>query len=151
MDGTATAIEFRTALTNGAPSAEALVIDPEQLHRRVIEECLRFVGVRAFPVFSLDAAISELDRWQRDVLIWRVADPVESLSQRLLELRTQTQAPLIVIDRDPERAKTALAIAADQWLPDPFAPEILVGAVMAVLRRFHQRTLPILGECAPTR
>ena len=58
------------------------------------------------------------------------------------ELRLRTEAPLVVVAIGFDTAQNDLEAGADHWLPKPFVPGALVGAVRAVLRKSQSPVIP---------
>jgi DNA-binding response OmpR family regulator len=87
-------------------------------------------------VVDRGSALAELERRSFDLVVWGVSDTETCrLVQVLGELRLRSQAPLIVLDDGIDGAQMALEAGADQWLPKPFVPGALVGAIRAALRK----------------
>jgi DNA-binding response OmpR family regulator len=93
------------------------------------------------------AGLAELERRSFDLVVWGVAN---AQSRRLVEvlgeLRLRSQAPLIVLDDGIDVAQLALEAGADQWLPKPFVPGALVGAIRAALRKLASATVRVASK-----
>jgi DNA-binding response OmpR family regulator len=114
----------------------ALVVEGDEAYAAVIAACLHLAGCRPALSASPESALTELERRKFDLVIWRAT--VEDAARRreiLFEIRVRTHSPLIMIDGGADTAQPDLEGGADQWLPDPFVPGALVGAVRAALRR----------------
>lgn len=114
----------------------ALVIERDDAYRVVMAACVRLTGCKVEWARDPDAAFEALDRSGPDLVVWGVSDEQASHRARLIaEFRLRTDAPLVLVDGGPETAQIDLEAGADQWLPKPFVPGALVGAIRAVLRK----------------
>ncbi len=91
------------------------------------------------PFSCREAAVAALKRRRFDLVIWGVPETsgldAAHRAETIDEIRSWSEAQLIVIDGEPNVAQINLEAGADQWLPNPFAPGALVGALRAALRR----------------
>ena len=71
--------------------------------------------------------------------------PVAALEDRrrsIAEVRLHSDAPLVLLCVSIEAAQQDLEAGADQWLPKPFVPGALVGALTAALRNASSPLAP---------
>jgi DNA-binding response OmpR family regulator len=115
-----------------------LLLESDEPYRIAIEACIELVGGRAEAVACREAALSALERQRYDLVVWGVprAAGAEEVprAETIAKIRARTEAPIIVIDGGTEYAQLNLEAGADQWLPKPFSPGALVGALRAALR-----------------
>lgn len=123
-----------------------LLIESDCLNRAVLTTCLQFAGCGVAHTDTPTTALSQLERREFDLILWRVREADFDLrGQLLFEIRLRTQAPLIVIDHD-DAAQMDLESGADQWLPDRLPPGPVVGAIKSALRRVASYPAPITGQ-----
>jgi DNA-binding response OmpR family regulator len=106
--------------------------------------CMQLADCTVNEVATIGDALDALQRSQFDVVVWGV--PVPSPQQRqssIAELKLRTEAPLVLVDGGGEMAQGDLEAGADQWLPKPFVPGALVGAVRAALRNRSTDVVPL--------
>lgn len=95
-------------------------------------------------VANIAMALLALERTQYDVIVWGVpAPPPENRRASIAELKLRTEAPLVLLGGGFEMAQSDLEAGADQWLPKPFVPGALIGAVRASLRKSASRVVPL--------
>lgn len=120
----------------------ALMVEADDAYRVVIAACIRITGCEVRSVRNPESAFQSLERSSVDLVVWGVAPgDAASRAQLIAEFRLRTEAPLVLVDGGPEIAQLDLEAGADQWLPKPFVPGALVGAIRAVLRK---ATAPIV-------
>lgn len=124
----------------------ALLVESDCLNRAVLTTCLQFAGCAVAHSHTPTTALSQLERREFDLILWRVREPDCDLRRQLLfEIRLRTQAPLIVIDHD-DAAQVDLESGADQWLPERLPPGPVVGAIKSALRRVASYPAPITEQ-----
>jgi two-component system catabolic regulation response regulator CreB len=84
-----------------------------------------------------------LERSGFDVVVWGVPLDPQDRNRSISELKLRTESPLVLLAAGFETAQHDLEAGADQWLPKPFVPGALVGAVRAVLRKSKSPVLPL--------
>jgi DNA-binding response OmpR family regulator len=123
-----------------------LLLEADEPYRSAIEACIHLVGGRAEQFSCPKPAISALERRRYDLVVWGVPETsglgATLRAETIEEILSRSEAPLIVIDSGPDVAQINLEAGADQWLPKPFAPGALVGALRAALRRSAASTVP---------
>ncbi len=125
------------------PGRQALLIEADSAYRAVMASCLRLAGCHPTVAESADSAFPLLDRRTFDLLVWGVSiDAGRHRMSILGELRLRSEASLIVIDGGLESAQSHLEAGADNWIPKPFAPGVLVGSIRAALRKPRSAILP---------
>jgi DNA-binding response OmpR family regulator len=113
-----------------------LVIEADDPYSAAMAACIHMTGGRVDCVASPDSAVTLLEGKRYDALVWGVASGAPARQVEVIsELRRRSEAPLVVIDGGDDVAQLNLEAGADQWLPKPFVPGVLVGALRAVLRR----------------
>jgi two-component system response regulator MtrA len=114
----------------------ALLIEGDDAYRAVMAVSLRLAGCRVDQVQAPDLAFATLDHRSVDLVVWGVSTGDSGRrSEVISEVRLRTDAPLVLIDGSAEMAQLALESGADQWLPKPFVPGALIGAVRAAMRK----------------
>jgi DNA-binding response OmpR family regulator len=112
----------------------ALLIEPDAAYRAAMAECLRLSGCVSELVGSPEMALSGLDYQKVELIVWgRNVSDVGNGTEKILDLRTRVEGPLILVDGSPEAAQLAVALKAEHWLPKPFVPSALVEAIRSVL------------------
>jgi CheY-like chemotaxis protein/ketosteroid isomerase-like protein len=120
----------------GCERWHALLLEQDEAYRAVTAECVQLAGCRLDQVPTADLAFEALERQEVDLVVWGVsAAQAKVRSEIIAELRSRTEAPLVLIDGSSETGQAALDVGADQWVPKPFVPAALVGAVRAALRK----------------
>jgi CheY-like chemotaxis protein/ketosteroid isomerase-like protein len=114
----------------------ALLIEQDEAYRAVTAECVQLAGCCLDQVPTADQAFAALERQEVDLVVWGVSTAhARCRNDVVSELRSRTEAPLVLIDGSSETGQAALEVGADQWVPKPFVPAALVGAVRAALRK----------------
>ncbi len=117
----------------GRPAA--VLIEADEAYRAVISACLRLAGCTVESFCDPSQAAARLDRRTPDLILWGRGREPRGERQRVLQgLRDQTSSTLVILDADPEVARSDLEAGADYWLPKPFVPGALVGSIRAALR-----------------
>lgn len=130
---------------NGARSTRstALLIETDEAYRAVITASLRLAGCRVEQATTADVALPALERRSYDLVVWGVSTgDSRRRGEVISEVRLRTEVPLVLIDGGTEAAQFDLEAGADQWLPKPFVPGALIGAVRAALRKSAS---PVVG------
>ena len=130
---------------NGARGGRpiALLIETDEAYRAVITASLRLAGCRVDTASTADAALSVLEKRSYDLVVWGVSSGDSSRRCEVIsEVRLLTEVPLVLVDGSPDVAQLDLESGADQWLPKPFVPGALIGAVRAALRKAAS---PVVG------
>jgi DNA-binding response OmpR family regulator len=121
----------------------ALLIETDEAYRAVITASLRLAGCRVDQAPTADIALPALERRSYDLVVWGVSScDSDRRSEVISEVRLRTEVPLVLIDGGSDSAQFALESGADQWLPKPFVPGALIGAVRAALRKSAS---PVVG------
>jgi DNA-binding response OmpR family regulator len=116
-------------------SGAVLIVEPDEAYQAVIETCVRLAGGRAETVSDLGPALARLEGERFEALIWGVGPEEDGWSKVVAQLRTRTDARVLVLADHFEAAQAATEGVADQVLPKPFIPSALVGALKAALRK----------------
>jgi DNA-binding response OmpR family regulator len=119
----------------GRGPCHALLIEADEAYRAVIGACIQLVGSRVEPVSLPESALSALERQHFDLVVWSISQ--RNLMRRaelIAELRSRSQAQVIVLDNCVDTARADLEAGADQWVRKPFAPGMLIGSVRAAIR-----------------
>jgi DNA-binding response OmpR family regulator len=120
----------------------ALLIEAEEADRVAVAACLRLGGCDVEPVDCFEQAFPLLDSRAFRLIVWGVPPGHTNRPHAISELRSRSEVPLLLIDEDAGMAQLDLEAGADYWLPKPFVPGALVGAVKAALRRSTRFPLP---------
>jgi DNA-binding response OmpR family regulator len=122
----------------------ALLIEADEAYRAAMAACTRIADCEVHEASDIGFALTALDRSRFDVVVWGVpAIATDRRREAIGELRLRTQAPLVLVAAGFETAQTDLEAGADHWLPKPFVPGALVGAVRAALRRSPFSPIPV--------
>jgi len=125
----------------------ALLIEADEAYRVAIVACIRLAGCKVHEVTSIPLGLAALEHQQYDLVVWGVPLPTpEHRRSSIAEVKLRSEAPLVLIAVGFDAAQADLEAGADQWLPKPFVPGALVGAVRAALRRVPSAVLPIAGD-----
>jgi DNA-binding response OmpR family regulator len=116
-------------------SGSVLIIEADEAYRAIIETCVGLAACRAEAVSDLQLALPMLESESFDALIWGVGPEEERWSELVTRLRARTDARVLLLADHFEAAQAAYEAGADQVLPKPFIPSVLVGALKAALRR----------------
>jgi DNA-binding response OmpR family regulator len=123
--------------------SHALLIETDEAYRAVITASLRLAGCRVDQAVTADVALPALERRSYDLVVWGVSSTDSSRrSEVISEVRLRTEVPLVLVDGSSDTAQFDLECGADQWLPKPFVPGALIGAVRAALRKAAS---PVVG------
>ncbi len=121
-----------------------LIIEDDADAAGVLEAYLRrenyAVAISGDGRAGLDAA----RQWKPDIILLDVMLPTMSGSEVLAAVRRDGQTPVIMITAmgDLPDKIGALRYGADDYIVKPYDPREVVVRVQAVLRRYHQQTLP---------
>ena len=127
----------RTQLRARLP--RVLVVDANPGYRSVISHLVEMAGAQWEAVAELDQARRHLNGTKRfDMIIVGVSADAPISPKEVGELRIEAQTPLIVLAESYDNAREKLEVyeaGADQVLPKPFVPDVLIGAIKAEIRR----------------
>jgi len=113
-----------------------LLIEADEAYRASIGACVKLAGCDVESVDGCDAAIAALGSRPFELVVWGAgADDAEDHVRRIAEMRMLTEAPLVLIAEGLGTARADLESGADQRLPKPFVPGVLVGSIRAALRK----------------
>jgi DNA-binding response OmpR family regulator len=116
-----------------------LVVDANPGYRSVISHLVQMAGGQFESVAELGQARRQLDGANRyDMIIIGTSADSPVTPEQVANLRSVAQTPLIVLAESYDETKETLEIykaGADQVLPKPFAPDALIGAIEAEIRR----------------
>jgi two-component system KDP operon response regulator KdpE len=114
--------------------SSVLVVDPDSSGRRGIVAALRYGGFEVDTVSAIKEAGRRL-RGRRYAGI--IVDPGRQSAAVVTELRTRTEAPIIVVSASERRVHKieCFDAGADDYLSLPLDPEELLARLRAVLRR----------------
>jgi DNA-binding response OmpR family regulator len=114
----------------------ALLIEADDAYAVVIAACMRMTGCRVETIQDPDLAFPALEHQKFDAVVWGVsAAQAHRRCEVISEIRLRTESPLVLVDGGSEAAQLDLETGADQWVPKPFVPGALVGALRAALRK----------------
>ena len=113
----------------------ALLIESDEGYGVVIGGCMQLAGCRVEQVTCPESAFAALERHNFDLIVWGVPPSCAGRCEVISEIRLRTEVPLVLVDGGPEMAQLDLETGADQWVPKPFIPGALIGAVRASLRK----------------
>jgi DNA-binding response OmpR family regulator len=116
-------------------SGVVLIIEADEAYKAVIETCARLANCRAEAVSNLQLALPKLESESFDALIWGLPAEEDRWSEEVAKLRARTDARVLLLADHFEAAQAADEGAADQILPKPFIPSVLVVALKAALGR----------------
>jgi DNA-binding response OmpR family regulator len=114
-----------------------LVVETNPGYRSVISHVVELAGGQFESVADLDAAKRQLDGRRFDLVIIGMSADSRATPKQVGALRAEARCPLIVVDESSNEAGEALGTyeaGADQVLPKPFVPDVLIGAIKATLR-----------------
>ena len=137
----AASIEMQKRNTNPGMDAQkdsrsprALLIEADPDYGATIGACLATAGCEAETVVSVKRGLVRLGQGVYDLVIWGVPTDADDRSDAVEQLRAVAKCPLIVVDESTTEARASFESGADQFLPKPFVPGALVGAVKSALR-----------------
>lgn len=123
------------------------MIEGDTAYRAAIVACMRLADCKVYDVATVPLALASLDHNRYDVIVWGVPIPTPPNRQASIEeIKLRTDAPIVLIAVGFETAQSDLEAGADQWLPKPFVPGALVGALRAALRRAISASDPVGAE-----
>jgi two-component system KDP operon response regulator KdpE len=122
-------------MTAAAP--RVLVVDDEPHIVRALKVVLREAGFESMPAYTAAEALDVAALRAPDAAIVDLVLPDASGIDVCRELRTWTDAPIIVLSAvgDEDQKVRALEAGADDYVTKPFGPRELVARLQAVLRR----------------
>jgi len=126
-----------------------LIVDGDWTTRRSTIAALRYGGFESDTVASVKEAVRRLRRRRYAGII---VDPGEdqAAAAKLVELRTRTDLPIIVVTYTDDRRHTirCLDAGADDYMVRPVDPEELLARLRAVLRRVvaHEDEPPVVTD-----
>lgn len=128
-----------------------LVVEDEEDLREIIIYNLNRDNFQTIGVETGEQAIEQATKLKPDLIILDLMLPgMNGLDVcRQVKQDTGTQAiPIIIVSAKGEEADivTGLELGADDYIPKPFSPRILLARVRAVLRRLKQDTNQKLSE-----
>jgi two-component system KDP operon response regulator KdpE len=129
-----------------------LVVDDEPQFARALATTLRGAGNEVVTAASGEAALAAAGLHPPDAVILDLRLPDRSGREVTLELRTWSEAPIIVVSAvgDESEKIAALDAGADDYVEKPFAIGELLARLRATLRRAGPAGQPVL-EVGPIR
>jgi DNA-binding response OmpR family regulator len=116
-----------------------LVIEGNPGYRSVISNVVEMAGAQWESVAELHQARRQLSGSKRfDMVILGISAGSPVSPEEVASLRMDGQAALIILAESYDNAEEKLEVyqaGADQVLPKPFVPDVLIGAIRAELRR----------------
>ena len=135
-------------MTDGKPKSRArlrasrprvLVVESNPAYRSVISHLVEMTGAQWESVAELDQGRIRINGAKRfDMIIIGVSADSPITPEEVGQLRADAQTPLIILAESYDNAREKLEIyeaGADQVLPKPFVPDVLIGAITAEIRR----------------
>jgi two-component system, OmpR family, KDP operon response regulator KdpE len=128
-------------------SQRVLVVDDEPQILRALGTTLRGAGYTVDAASTVQAALAAAAAQPPDAVILDLVLPDGSGTDVCRELRTWTDAPVIVLSAvGEEREKiAALDAGADDYVTKPFSVDELLARLRAVLRRLAPQEGPVLA------
>ena len=119
-----------------------LVVDDESNIRRIITSYLRREGFDAFEAADGDAALTEFDRTDPDLVVLDVMMPGRDGIEVLRDIRRRSDVYVIMLTARAEETDLVigLTVGADDYVTKPFSSKELVARIKAVLRRGRDST-----------
>ncbi len=113
------------------------MVDDEPRVREVVSAYLERDGFRVLEAADADSARLHLERDPPDLVILDLMFPGVSGLDLLVELRKNSQVPVIVLTARVEEADRVLGLelGADDYVLKPFSPRELAARVRSVMRR----------------
>lgn len=117
--------------------ANILIIDDDRNLQTVISTYLENDGHATFSAINSQAAISELDKTQMDIVLLDLILPDADGFDLLRKIKSRTKAPVIVISGKEETMDkvVGLELGADDYLTKPFELRELSARIKVALRR----------------
>ena len=104
---------------------------------------MRLASCTVDDVATMRLGLESMKHNRYDIVVWGV--PVAAPEDRrdsIAEVKLHSEAPLVLLCVSIETAQQDLEAGADQWLPKPFVPGTLVGALTAALRNASSPLAP---------
>ena len=118
--------------------AKILVVDDESRMRKLLKDFLSREGYSILEAADGDEAVTKFFE-EKDIclVILDVMMPGRDGWQVLKEIRQYSKTPVIMLTAktDEEDELNGFELGADEYIPKPFSPRILVARVNAILRR----------------
>lgn len=120
-----------------ARPTQILVVDDDEQLRDLLTLILRAEGYGVRTAGDIATAKAEIERGDIDMVVLDVGLGSADGREVLVEMRRQSQVPVIMISADsrPEDRILGLRLGADDFLGKPFSPLELVARVESVFRR----------------
>jgi two-component system KDP operon response regulator KdpE len=127
----------RSGAGTAAPRS-ILIVEDDADTAEMMSELLETAGFT--PVFAANAkaAIHAIAANEPDLVLLDLTLPDANGIDFLRRMREQSSLPLIVYGDHKSERVAALNEGADDYVAQPFVPEILVARIRALLRRVHQ-------------
>lgn len=114
-----------------------LVVEANPGYRSVISHVVELAGGQFESVAELDAAKRQLEGRKFDLVIIGMSADSRATPKQVAELRAEARSPFILLDESFNNSGEALSTyeaGANQLLPKPFVPDVLIGAIKSELR-----------------
>ncbi len=114
-----------------------LVVEANPGYRSVISHVVELAGGQFESVAELDAARRQLETRKFDLVIIGMSASSRATPKQLADLRDEARSPFILLDESFNDAGDTLGTyeaGANQILPKPFVPDVLIGAIKSELR-----------------
>lgn len=123
-----------------------VVIDDETPLRRMLRIALQSAGYDVAEAENAATGLAAIARQQPDLVLLDLGLPDQSGHELLMELRTWSQAPVIILSvRNRESDKVlALDNGAQDYVTKPFSMEELLARIRANVRDRQPSTLPLV-------
>lgn len=114
-----------------------LVVETNPGYRSVVSHVVELAGGQFESVAELDAAKRQLETRKFDLVIIGMSASSRATPKQVADLRDEARSPFILLDESFNDAGDTLGTyeaGANQILPKPFVPDVLIGAIKSALR-----------------
>jgi two-component system response regulator MtrA len=114
-----------------------LLVEDDDVQRTAVATTLRKSGMEVVEVSDGDAAIAAFDPAAFDIVVLDLLLPGVDGFEVCRAIRERSLVPIVMVTRldQPDDMVRGLELGADDYVAKPFAPQVLLARLRAVLRR----------------
>lgn len=125
---------------NASPRTHVFLVEDDQSLASLVKDYLSLQGFKVSVEERGDLAVKRILQSKPDIVILDIMLPGKNGLDICRELRATTQLPIIMLTARSDEIDqiVGLEVGADDYVPKPAQPRLLLARINALLRRIHQ-------------